>query len=78
MKKEDFFSQLHEFLEIKTVSSLNEDINIKKLDEYDSMMILTIIAFVDEQFNKTLSAEQLNSMQSVRDLINLIGPENFS
>lgn len=78
MNKQDFLNQLHEFLEITSVPTLNEGSNIKKLEEYDSMMILTIIAFVDDNFNKTLSAEQLNAMQSVEDLINLIGSENFT
>jgi acyl carrier protein len=78
MKKVDFYIQLHEFLEVKSVPAFNDSTIIKTLEEFDSMMILTIIAFVDQEFNKTLSADLLNSIQSVEDLRNLIGLENFS
>ncbi len=78
MKKEDFYIQLHEFLEVKSVPVFDDNTIIKTLEEFDSMMILTIIAFVDQEFNKTLSADLLTSIQSVKDLRNLIGLENFS
>lgn len=77
MKRELFFSELHNALEIKSVPTLSETIAIKNLEEYDSMMILGIIAFVDLNFNKTLTAVQLNEITTVRDLMELIGLENF-
>jgi len=77
MKKEEFFGELHSLLELKSVPALNEQTKLKELTEYDSMMILSMIAFVDQFFNKTLTAQQLNSVNELSGLMNLIGRENF-
>jgi acyl carrier protein len=77
MKRELFFTELLNALEIKSVPSLSETTSIKSLEEYDSMMILGIIAFVDMNFNKTLTAVQLNEISDIHSLMELIGLENF-
>jgi acyl carrier protein len=77
MDKQVFFQELHSALEIKSIPALSETTSIKGLEEYDSMMILGIIAFVDMNFNKTLTAAQLNEITDVKTLMDLIGPENF-
>jgi acyl carrier protein len=42
------------------------------------MAVLAIIAFVDEQFSKRLTAKQLNEIGTVRSLMNLIGMDQFT
>jgi len=77
MKTDQFLSELHAALEIKSLHSVNEKTCLKDLEEYDSMMILGIIAFVDEKFNKSLTTEQLNGITDFKSLMDLIGLENF-
>jgi acyl carrier protein len=77
MKKAEFFTQLHEYLEIESIATLNEITNLKALEEYDSLMIMTIIAFIDENFATKLTATQLNSITTVKDLMDLIGAGKF-
>ena len=77
MEKKLFFTELHSALEVKSIPTMDESTSIKGLDEYDSMMILGIIAFVDMNFNKTLTAAQLNEITDVKSLMELIGMENF-
>ena len=77
MIKNDFFNELYLFLEIKSITALNETTVLKTLAEWDSMLIITIIAFIDQHFNKTVSAEQLNTIMSVGDLMKIIGSDNF-
>jgi acyl carrier protein len=77
MEKLRFFSELHSALEVKSVPTFDESTSIKALAEYDSMMILGIIAFVDQNFDKTLTAVQLNEINDVKTLMKLIGEENF-
>lgn len=78
MEKERFFQSLHEFLDIKSIPALEEATNIRGIEEFDSMMILTIIAFVDDNFGVVLSADRLNTMKTVGDLMAMIGNEHFS
>jgi acyl carrier protein len=77
MKKNAFYDKFLEFLEIESVTSLNEKTSIKDLEEYDSFFVLTIVAFVDDNFSIDLSAKQLNGIETIGDLMTLIGNENF-
>jgi hypothetical protein len=38
---------------------------------------LLIIAFIDENFGKSLTAKELNSVNSVKSLMDLIGDDQF-
>ena len=78
MKKEEFFIQFHEFLEIQSTPAFDENTDIKALDEYDSLMVMAIIAFIDEHFSTRLTATQLNNIITVKDLMILVGYHKFS
>jgi acyl carrier protein len=77
MKKSDFLSSMRDTLEISSVDNLTEETVLKGLEEYNSLFVLSIIAFIDENFDMQLSAEQLLSVTSIRSLMDLIGYEKF-
>ena len=70
MTKQEF---LLEIQEIMLIDEINESTGI----EVDSMASLLLIAFLDEKFSTTISQEQIKSIKSVRDIVNLIGEDNF-
>ena len=76
MKKEDFFTELVECMEIEPVD-IDEETVFRELEDFDSMAVMSIVAFADEKFGQTLAAEQLKNMRTVRDLMKLIGMEHF-
>jgi acyl carrier protein len=76
VKKDIFFEELLECMEIEPVD-INEDTIFRELEDFDSMAVMSIVAYADEKFEKTLSAEQLQDMKTVRDLMELIGMEHF-
>ena len=76
MKKNDFFDELQEALEFENVK-LSEKTEFRKIDGYDSLHVMMIIAFVDSRFGKRLTAKQLFNITDVRSLMELIGLENF-
>lgn len=78
MKKEEFLKNMHESLEISSIDNLTEETVLKEIGEYNSLFILTIIAFIDENFDMQLSAEQLASVTNVKSLMTLIGSEKFT
>jgi acyl carrier protein len=65
MNKEKFLNELSEALETEMLTESSEL-------ELDSMKTLAIIVFVDENFNKQLTAEELKKINSVNDLLSLI------
>jgi acyl carrier protein len=77
MKKNDFYNSFQEFLEIDSINSVNEETSLKSLEEYDSFFVLSIVAFVDEKFSTNLTSSQLNDIETIGDLMTLIGKENF-
>ena len=77
MEKSTFFSLLKESLEFEDID-FQENTNLKNIDGFDSMAIMTLIAFADEHFNKKLSAKKLASVTTIRSLMEIIGLENFS
>lgn len=76
MKRQVFLNELQEALEFEDVK-LSEETEFKKVDGYDSLHVMMIIAFVDNKFGKKFNAKQLFNITSVRSLMELIGLENF-
>lgn len=70
MKKNDFLKKVNEILETD-IKSLEEEIRI------DSIGVMSLIAFIDENFDKTIKMDQFDTIKSLNDLIKLIGEENF-
>ena len=70
MKKSDFFSELKDALII-------DDIEIDEKTEIHltSLATLSIIAFIDENFDKQVKASDIRNIHNVSDLISLIGIE---
>lgn len=76
MKKEFFLNELADVLEVEDIE-LTEETNLKEVEEYDSLAVMSLVAFIDENFNKKLSAEEFIDVTTVRSLMELIGLENF-
>ncbi|WP_284461210.1 phosphopantetheine-binding protein [Chryseobacterium sp.] len=75
MKTSIFLEKLQEELEEKQM--LNRGTKLKDLENYDSISLLSVIAFVDENFNQQIDPDQFKNMETVSDLMNIIGLENF-
>ncbi len=65
-----------EWMEIESVD-INENTVFKELKDFDSLSVMSIVAYSNEKFGKALSAVQLQKMKTVRDLMELIGIDNF-
>ncbi len=77
MKKQDFVQKLEELMELDE-GELTIDSDMHDIDGYDSMALLSIIAFVDKNFGKKLTADQLIKVTTVESLINQIGQDSFN
>lgn len=77
MNTQKFIDLLIEYLEIEN-KSITVDTQLKSLPEYDSLGIMSIISLVDEYFSKTLSTQELDKIETIKDLMALIGKENFT
>lgn len=76
MTTKKFIDLLKGYLEIEDFD-ITIETKLKVFPKYDSMTIMIIISLVDDHFKKTISAQQLNNISSVKDLMEIIGIENF-
>jgi acyl carrier protein len=76
MKKSDFYHKLIGFLELE-IDELHEDTEFASIDGYDSMAVMSLIAFCDEFFNKKINAQQIQNLTTVGSLIEFLGKEQF-
>ncbi len=60
---------LQKLAEILEVDSVNETDILSSFDQWDSLTTLTIIATIDADFNVNISAEELATLITVRDLV---------
>ncbi|MEI6681217.1 MAG: acyl carrier protein [Bacteroidota bacterium] len=77
MEKKVFIEKFREALELSNLT-LDENTPLKSIDGYDSMSVMAIIALVDELFSKRLTAKQLAEVSNIKNLMELIGTDNFS
>jgi len=72
MKKNVFFDQIKEALELDD-KTVNEETTLN----LSSLQILSVIAFVDEKFDKQIKVTDLKGIQTIKNLMTAIGTGNF-
>lgn len=55
-------------------SEFGPDTNYKNLDEWDSLLALSIIAMVDEAMGKRITGNELRTCNTIEELFNLVKP----
>ncbi len=71
MKTSDFLKEMYEFLEIESIPELKLDTNLRELEEFDSLTIMTLIVFAEKRFNKRFKATDFRKVETVKNLMNL-------
>ncbi|UWX59543.1 phosphopantetheine-binding protein [Chryseobacterium oranimense] len=75
MKISVFLEKLQE--ELGEDETLTIETNLEQLESYDSISLLSVIAFVDENFDKKIDTKHFKDVKTVSDLMDVIGRENF-
>jgi acyl carrier protein len=76
MTKNEFVRRLSEYCEFDN-ENFTLETRFKSIKGYDSLALMYIIAFVDENFKMKLNATQLQGLSDFNSLISLIGKEKF-
>jgi acyl carrier protein len=72
MKREDFFKSLAESLDME-----NSNINEASALHLTSLMTLSLMSFLDENFDLRVKVTDLNEIDNVKKLMALIGKDKF-
>ncbi|MFN8285428.1 MAG: hypothetical protein U0V74_01675 [Chitinophagales bacterium] len=72
MELNDFTEKFAGCFNITDPSLITADTEFRKLDEWGSMLALIVIAMVDSDYGKTITAEEMRSVNTPRELFALL------
>lgn len=72
MELKDFIANFAEQFEDTDVNDIQATTVFKELDEWSSLLALSVIAMVDEEYEVTLKGEDIRNANTVEDLFNVV------
>lgn len=72
MEIKDFIENFAEQFEETEASVFTPDTKFKELDEWNSLIALSIIAMVDEEYDVTLKGDDIRHSDTIQDLFNVV------
>jgi len=70
MTKENFIQELEDLLE--TDVNLKETTVLDEIDEWDSLAVMSIISYIEENFDLEYSESDFEKVTTVQDILNLV------
>ena len=72
MELQEFITNFANQFEETDSSVFTKDTVFKNLDEWSSLLALSIIAMVDEQYGVALKGDDIRSANTIEDLFNIV------
>lgn len=72
MELRDFINHFAEQFDDTNINEFKAETNFRTLDEWSSLVALSIIAMVDEEYNVTLQGKDMKAAATIGDLFNIV------
>jgi acyl carrier protein len=72
MELQKFIENFANQLDDTDISEIKADTNFKDLEEYSSLVALSIIAMVDEEYNVRLKGDDIRNSVTIEELFNAV------
>lgn len=72
MDIKEFIEYFADELDETSIEDLTPDTDFKALDEWSSLVALSIIAMVEDNYEKEVTGEDLRSSTTIQDLFELV------
>ena len=72
MELKEFIKNFADQFEDTPVEELTAEVKFKELDEWSSLIALSVIAMADEEYGVTLKGDDIKGATTVRDLFNTV------
>ena len=72
MEINEFIAHFAEQFDDTELNEFKPETVFKELDEWSSLMALTIIAMIDEEYEVTLKGDDMSSAVTIEDLYNIV------
>ena len=71
MDIQTFIKKFAEAVEVEDVDALTPDTEFHDLDEWSSLSVIIVIAFLDEEFDRQVNETDIRQADTIQDLYNL-------
>ena len=72
MELKSFIENFAEQFDDTDISEINPETKFKELDEWSSLVALSIIAMVDEEYDVVIKGDDIRSSETIEDLFNIV------
>lgn len=72
MKLQDFVQKFAEQFDETDASAFTPETSFRDIDEWSSLIALSIIAMVDEEYDVTLKGDDIRNANTVEDIFNAV------
>lgn len=72
MELNDFIKNFAEQFDETDASAFSKDTRFKELEEWSSLVAMSIIAFAKTSFNKVVTGKEIRSCDTIEDLYKLV------
>lgn len=72
MKLNEFIENFANQFDDTDVSEITAATEVKALDEWSSLVALSIIAMVDEEYDVTIKGDDIRNSKTIEDLFNVV------
>ena len=76
MELKDFIENFAAQFDETDASEFNAETEFKKLDEWSSLIALSIIAVVDEEYDVRIKGDDIRNADTIEDLFNIVKDRN--
>ena len=72
MEIKNFIANFADQFENIEVSELNAETNFRQLDEWSSLVALSVLAMIDEEYDVQLKGEEMRATNTIQELFDLV------
>ena len=72
MKLEDFIMNFADQFDDTDVNTIKADTLYKELDEWNSLVALSVISMVDDEYGVALKGDDIRTAETIQDLFNIV------
>ena len=72
MELKDFIENFADQFDDTDVSEIQAETVFKELEEWSSLIALSVIAMIDEEYDVTIKGDDIRNSNTIEDLFNLV------
>lgn len=72
MELKDFIEKFAEQFDDVEIANLNADTKFREMDGWSSLVALMVITMIDEEYNITITGDDMKKQTTIGDLFNLV------